>query len=117
LKNFLRRSILRVGCKATEPDPLRSPFSTSRGFYSAAHGIGVENGYVQLVIEMEWSGCCSGSSLERGSFPPGNCQQTARSPWFHWLFVIFCSFHALFPIGYATLSFYQDFLVNAYFLY
>ena len=80
-------------------------------------GVAVESGYGQIVIEMGVVGllmwialgcsiCVSGWRVVR---------QLRGSPWFPLAFVFFWfAFLIFFPIGYNSLMFYQDFLVNAY---
>jgi len=80
-------------------------------------GVGVENGYGQLVVEMGILGLLLWILL-------GFCVSVAAwrvvkslrgSPWFPLAFVIFwLAFIVFFPMGYNSLSFYQDYLVNAY---
>ncbi len=81
-------------------------------------GVSVENGYGQLVIEMGIFGlafwlfwgvavCSSGWKIVK---------QLKGSPWFPVAFAIFwLEFLILFPMGYNSIAFFQDFLVNAYF--
>lgn len=80
-------------------------------------GVSVENGYGQLVVEMGIVGlllwivlgvsiCAAAWRLVKG---------LRGSPWFPLAFVIFwLVFLIFFPMGYNSLTFYQDFLVNAY---
>jgi len=80
-------------------------------------GVSVESGYGQLVVEMGIVGlllwlalgaavCLSAWKLVKG---------LRGSPWFPLAFVIFwLVFLVFFPIGYNSIAFYQDFLVNAY---
>jgi O-antigen ligase len=80
--------------------------------------VGVENGYGQLVVEMGVVGLllwiALGASICLSAWKI--VKQLRGSPWFPIAFVIFWFiFMLFFPIGYNTLAFYQDFLVNAYF--
>ena len=89
----------------------------ARILHAPATGVGVESGYGQLVVEMGIVGlllwivlgasiCASAWSAVKG---------LRGSPWFPLAFVIFwLSFLIFFPMGYNSLSFYQDFLVSAY---
>jgi hypothetical protein len=90
----------------------------ARILHAPPTGIGVENGYGQLVVEMGVVGLLLwiilGAAVSLSGWKV--VKQLRGSPWFPLAFVIFWfSFMLFFPIGYATLSFYQDFLVNAYF--
>jgi hypothetical protein len=81
-------------------------------------GIGVENGYGQLVVEMGVFGLLLwiilGAAVSLSAWKI--VKQLRGSPWFPIAFVIFWFIFVLFfPMGYNTLLFYQDFLVNAYF--
>jgi hypothetical protein len=81
-------------------------------------GIGVENGYGQLVVELGVVGLLLwivlGASISLSAWRI--VKRLRGSPWFPVAFVIFWfAFMVFFPIGYNTLAFYQDFLVNAYF--
>jgi len=81
-------------------------------------GIGVENGYGQLVIEMGAFGLLLwlilGAAVSLSAWKI--VKQLRGSPWFPIAFVIFWFIFLLFfPMGYNSLAFYQDFLVNAYF--
>jgi hypothetical protein len=81
-------------------------------------GIGVENGYGQLVIEMGVIGLLLwiilGTAVSISAWKI--VKQLRGSPWFPIAFAIFwLIFMLFFPIGYNSLVFYQDFLVNAYF--
>jgi len=80
-------------------------------------GVGVENGYGQLVIEMGILGLLLwillGASISISAWKV--VQSLRGSPWFPLAFVIFwLAFLVFFPLGYNGLNFYQDFLVNAY---
>src|SRR5262249_27940075 len=80
-------------------------------------GVGVENGYGQLVVEMGIVGLLLwillGFSISVAAWRV--VKNLRGSPWFPLAFVIFWfAFMVFFPIGYNSLSFYQDFLVNAY---
>ena len=81
-------------------------------------GVSVENGYGQLVIEMGIVGLflwiTLGISISISAWKI--VKRLRGSPWFPIAFVIFWFvFMLFFPMGYNTISFYQDFLVNAYF--
>ena len=81
-------------------------------------GVSVENGYGQLVIEMGIVGLflwiTLGISISISAWKI--VKRLRGSPWFPIAFVIFWFvFILFFPMGYNTISFYQDFLVNAYF--
>ena len=81
-------------------------------------GIQVENGYGQLVIEFGVVGLLLwillGASILLSAWKI--VLRLRGSPWFPMAFVIFwTAFLVFFPMGYSSLSFYQDFLVNAYF--
>jgi len=80
-------------------------------------GISVESGYGQLVVEMGVVGLLLwiilGASIAISAWKI--VKQLRGSPWFPIAFVIFWFiFMVFFPMGYSSLSFYQDFLVNAY---
>ena len=80
-------------------------------------GVSVENGYGQLVIEMGIVGLLLwivlGASISMSAWKI--VKRLRGSPWFPMAFVIFwLAFMVFFPIGYNSLAFYQDFLVNAY---
>lgn len=78
----------------------------------------VESGYGQLVVEMGVPGLLLWMILGLAVCIPAwrIVRQLRGSPWFPLAFVIFwLTFLLFFPIGYNSLSFYQDFLVNAYF--
>ena len=90
----------------------------ARIMHAPRTGIGVENGYGQLVVEMGVVGLLLwiilGASVSLSAWKI--VKQLRGSPWFPIAFVIFWFiFLIFFPIGYASLSFYQDYLVNAYF--
>ena len=81
-------------------------------------GIRVENGYGQLVVEMGIVGLLLwlilGAAMCLSAWKI--VKRLRGSPWFPIAFVIFWFiFLVFFPLGYNSLSFYQDFLVNAYF--
>ena len=81
-------------------------------------GVSVENGYGQLVIEMGIVGLflwiTLGISISISAWKI--VKRLRGSPWFPIAFVIFWFvFILFFPMGYNTISFYKDFLVNAYF--
>jgi len=89
----------------------------ARVLHTPSTGISVENGYGQLVIEMGIVGLLLwlvlGASVVISAWKI--VMQLRGSPWFPIAFVIFWFiFLVFFPMGYASLSFYQDFLVNAY---
>jgi hypothetical protein len=80
-------------------------------------GVGVENGYGQLVIEFGIFGLLLwivlGASVLLSAWKV--VKRLRGSPWFPIGFVIFwLIFLIFFPVGYTGLTFYQDFLVNAY---
>jgi hypothetical protein len=89
----------------------------SRILHIQGTGVAVENGYGQLVVEMGVLGlllwivlglsvCASAWKLVRSMH---------GSPWFPLAFVIFwLLFMSFFPMGYTSIIFYQDFIVNAY---
>ena len=90
----------------------------ARILHAPPTGIGVENGYGQLVVEMGivglllWLILGAAACLSAWKI----VKQLRGSPWFPIAFVIFWFIFVLFfPMGYNSLSFYQDFLVNAYF--
>lgn len=90
----------------------------SRILHEPSTGISVENGYGQLVIEMGIFGLALwvvlGFAITTSAWKV--VKQLRGSPWFPVAFVIFwLAFLLFFPMGYNTVSFYQDFLVNAYF--
>ena len=89
----------------------------ARVLHAPLTGINVENGYGQLVVEMGVVGLLLwlvlGASIAITAWKI--VKQLRGSPWFPIAFVIFWFiFMVFFPMGYNTLSFYQDFLVNAY---
>ena len=80
-------------------------------------GVSVENGYGQIVIEMGVVGLLlwitMGASIVMSAWKI--VKNLRGSPWFPMAFVIFwLAFMIFFPIGYNSMAFYQDFLVNAY---
>src|SRR5215471_2561993 len=89
----------------------------SRILHIQGTGVAVENGYGQLVIEMGvvglllwivlgFSVCVSAWKLVKS---------LRGSPWFPLAFVIFwLMFLTFFPMGYNSVIFFQDFIVNAY---
>jgi hypothetical protein len=90
----------------------------ARILHSPNTGVAVESGYGQLVIEMGVLGLLMwiilGASLSLSAWKI--VKQLRGSPWFPIAFVIFWFiFMIFFPIGYEGLSFYQDYLINAYF--
>jgi hypothetical protein len=89
----------------------------ARILHAPGTGIAVENGYGQLVVEMGIVGLLMwlvlGASVSISAWKI--VKQLRGSPWFPIAFVIFWFiFMVFFPLGYFTLIFYQDFLVNAY---
>jgi O-antigen ligase len=81
-------------------------------------GVSVENGYGQLVIELGIVGLVLwlvlGAAIALSAWKI--VKQLRGSPWFPIAFVIFwLAFLVFFPMGYNSIAFYQDFLVNAYF--
>lgn len=90
----------------------------ARFLHAPLTGVGVENGYGQLVIEFGIIGLLLwivlGASVSISAWKV--VKQLRGSPWFPIGFVVFWfSFLLFFPMGYTGLTFYQDFLVNAYF--
>lgn len=90
----------------------------ARILHAPPTGISVENGYGQLVVEMGivglllWLILGAAACLSAWKI----VKQLRGSPWFPIAFVIFWFiFLVFFPMGYNSISFYQDFLVNAYF--
>ena len=80
-------------------------------------GVAVENGYGQIVVEMGIVGLILWIILGGAiSISAWQVVKSLRgSPWFPLAFGIFwLVFMIFFPIGYNSLAFYQDFLVNAY---
>lgn len=80
-------------------------------------GVSVENGYGQLVIEMGVLGLLlwiiTGAAISVSAWRV--VKSLRGSPWFPLAFVIFwLAFMIFFPVGYNSLTFYQDFLVNTY---
>jgi O-antigen ligase len=80
-------------------------------------GVAVENGYGQLVVEMGVLGLLLWILL--GVSVCGAAWKRVKglrgSPWFPLAFVIFwLVFLTFFPLGYNSIMFYQDFIVNAY---
>jgi hypothetical protein len=80
--------------------------------------VGVENGYGQLVVEMGIGGLILwivlGAALALSGWKI--VKSLKGSPWFPIGFVIFWYvFLMMFPLGYTSLSGYQDFVMNAYF--
>src|SRR5258708_36106458 len=89
----------------------------ARVLHAPPMGINVENGYGQLVVEMGVVGLLLWLVLGASIAIPAwkIVKQLRGSPRFPIAFVIFWFiFLVFFPMGYNTLSFYQDFLVNAY---
>jgi hypothetical protein len=90
----------------------------TRILHAPSTGISVENGYGQLVIELGIVGLLLwlilGASIALSAWKI--VKQLRGSPWFPIAFVIFwLAFLVFFPMGYNSIAFYQDFLVNAYF--
>jgi hypothetical protein len=90
----------------------------ARILHAPPTGVSVENGYGQLVIELGIVGLLLwivvGASVSISAWKIA--KQLRGSPWFPIAFVIFWLIFVLFfPMGYNSISFYQDFLVNAYF--
>ena len=80
-------------------------------------GVSVENGYGQIVVEMGIVGLLLwiilGFSIAASAWKV--VKGLRGSPWFPLAFVIFwLVFLVFFPLGYTSLTFYQDFLINAY---
>jgi len=89
----------------------------ARLFKVQGTGVSVENGYGQLVIEMGVVGLLlwiiTGAAISVSAWRV--TKSLRGSPWFPLAFVIFwLAFMIFFPIGYNSLAFYQDFLVNTY---
>jgi hypothetical protein len=89
----------------------------ARVLHAPPTGVTVESGYGQLVIEMGVVGLLLwlvlGASISISAWRIA--KKLRGSPWFPLAFVIFWFiFMVFFPMGYNTLTFYQDFLVNAY---
>ncbi len=89
----------------------------ARILHAPPTGISVESGYGQLVIELGIVGLLLwivlGATICLSAWKI--VKQLRGSPWFPIAFVIFwLIFLVFFPMGYTSLSFYQDFLVNAY---
>jgi hypothetical protein len=89
----------------------------ARILHTPGTGISVENGYGQLVIEMGIVGLLLWISL--GALACFSAWQVVKqlrgSPWFPIAFAIFwLIFLVFFPMGYNSIAFYQDFLVNSY---
>jgi len=90
----------------------------ARILHAPKTGIGVENGYGQLVVEMGIFGLIFwivlGAAISISAWRI--VKRLRGSPWFPLAFVIFWfGFMVFFPMGYTSMIFYQDFLVNAYF--
>src|SRR5882762_578834 len=90
----------------------------ARILHAPSTGIGVESGYGQLIIEFGIVGLLLwivlGAVLSISAWKV--VAHLRGSPWFPIAFAIFwLAFLMFFPIGYSSMSFYQDFLVNAYF--
>lgn len=89
----------------------------ARILHAPSTGVVVENGYGQLVIEMGIFGLLLWILLGFSIcvFAWKVVKRLRGSPWFPLSFVIFwLVFMVFFPMGYNTVSFYQDFLVNTY---
>jgi len=85
--------------------------------HSPRTNISVENGYGQLVIELGIVGLflwlVLGAAVSLSAWRV--VKHLRGSPWFPIAFAIFwLAFMIFFPMGYNSISFYQDFLVNAY---
>jgi hypothetical protein len=119
LKNFLAAFNTRCwiyGC-GTGTASLGIQY-VSRILHAPPTGIGVENGYGQLVIEFGVLGLLLwivlGASIAMSAWKI--VKRLRGSPWFPIAFVIFWfAFLVFFPMGYNSVSFYQDFLINSYF--
>lgn len=90
----------------------------ARILHAPPTGVSVENGYGQLVVEFGIVGLLLwivlGASVSLSAWTI--VKRLRGTPWFPVGFVIFwLNFLIFFPLGYAGLVFYQDFLVNAYF--
>jgi len=89
----------------------------SRILHIQGTGVTVENGYGQLVIEMGVVGLLLWIVLGFSvcSFAWKLVKSLHGSPWFPLAFVIFwLMFLTFFPMGYNSVIFFQDFIVNAY---
>src|SRR5262249_47247057 len=89
----------------------------ARILHAPSTGVGVENGYGQIVIEMGILGLLLwillGFSISVAAWKV--VKSLRGLPWFPLAFVIFwLVFMVFFPMGYNTISFYQDFLINTY---
>ncbi len=90
----------------------------ARILHAPPTGVQVESGYGQLIIELGIVGLLLwivlGAALSISAWKV--VKHLRGSPWFPIAFAIFwLVFLMFFPIGYGSMSFYQDFLVNAYF--
>jgi len=89
----------------------------ARLLHAPGTGVAVENGYGQLVVEMGIVGMLLwivlGVALAASTWKL--VKSLRGSPWFPLAFVIFWfALLLFFPMGYNSLAFYQDFLVNSY---
>lgn len=89
----------------------------SRIMQVPAMGIGVENGYGGLIVEMGLGGLAlwliMSSAIVLSAWKV--VRKLKGSPWFPLGFIIFWyAFLLLFPMMFASLSAYQDFVLNAY---
>jgi hypothetical protein len=89
----------------------------ARLLHAPRTGVAVENGYGQLVVEMGILGMILwiilGAALTASAWKV--VKSLRGSPWFPLAFVIFWfAFLLFFPMGYNSMAFYQDFLVNSY---
>src|SRR5260221_13589543 len=90
----------------------------ARILHAPPTGVQVESGYGQLIIELGIVGLLLwivlGAALSISAWKV--VKHLRGSPWFPIAFAIFwLVFLMFFPLGYSSMSFYQDFLVNAYF--
>jgi hypothetical protein len=80
--------------------------------------VDVENGYGSIVVELGIGGLILwlvlGAAISLSSWKI--VKELKGSPWFPIVFVIFWyAFLVMFPMGYTSLTAYQDFVMNAYF--
>ena len=90
----------------------------ARIMHAPPMGIGVESGFGNLVVELGIVGLALwillGFSIVISTWKLVN--ELRSTPWFPLAFVIFLfSFLLFFPMAFVSFSFFQDFVVNAYF--